>query len=106
MEKGKKSSKKVVKKAAKAIKKTPNYKERCQKYIYPSIVFGLMLAGFNYIFLILSLYSPYYSGIYMQVFDNAVLNVLSNTIFDLLLFGLSFFIVSYLFIEVVIGKHN
>ncbi len=101
-----KNNNKIVKKISKDTKKQTIKEPKYYKYIYPSIVFGLMLAGFNYVFLILALYSPCYTGIYMELLDNVVLNVLINTIFQFLLFGFSFFTVSYLFLEVVIGKHN
>ncbi len=105
MEKVKKktTTKKSVKKVT---KKAPVKELRYKKYIYPSIIFGFMLACFNYIFLILALYSPCYSGIYVKLFDSVVLNVFLNTIFQILFFAAAFFFVSYLFVEVVINKHN
>ena len=91
MEKNKKETKKIPNNKRKiVINKEPKY----QKYIYPSVIFGLMLSGFNYIFLIFSLYSSSYTGIYMQIVDSVFINVLINTIFDCLLFGSTFFVLS------------
>jgi len=71
------------------------------KYIYPSIIFGLMMTGFNYVFLIFSLYSSCYTGIYIELFNNVLINVIFNTIFDFILFGGFFLIDIYLILEVI-----
>ena len=88
------------------MKRGPKRKPRYRSYIHPSILFGLMLTAFNYIFLIISLYSSVCTGIFVQLFDSVILNVIVNSIFQVCLFSLSFFIISYLFIEVIINKHN
>lgn len=105
MQKNKKkaTNKKRVSNAVKNSK--VSFKKKSKKYIYPSIIFGLMLTAFNFVFLILALYSDCYSGLYMQLTDTVALNVIANIIFEFLLFSVTFFVVSYLFIEVVIGKH-
>ena len=105
MKNGKKVTiKKKISKVTRKTKKT--FKDKAEKYFYPSIIFGLMLAGFNYVFLILSLYSACYTGMFINAFDNVVINVLLNTTFDFLLYASTFFVVSYLFLEVVVNKYN
>ena len=65
-------------KKTKKVNKKKSKNKRYVNYMYPSILFGLMLALFNYVFLICALYEPNCSGIYMKLFDNVVLNVLIN----------------------------
>ena len=92
-------------KKKKKLKKV-SIKQKLEKYIYPSVIFGLMMAGFNYIFLIFSLYSPEYTGIYIKIFDNVVIDVLLNTAFDFIIFAGAFLIDCYLLLEVVAFKNK
>lgn len=95
------STKKTATKIVKKTKKKTLY-QKLKKYIYPSAIFALMMTVFNYIFMIFSLYSEAFGGLYMWIFDNVTINVIFNTIFDFIFFFTTFLAYTYLLIEMVI----
>ena len=80
---------------------------RIKEYIYPSIIMGLALTGFNFCLLIFSLYSEEYTGVFFSLFNNLIVDTIINIIFDVIFFGGVFLIDIYLLIEVIIlNRHN
>lgn len=79
-----------------------NIYKKIKKYIYPSAIFALMMTLFNYIFMIISIYSKGVTGLYVWAFDNVVINVILNTLFDFTFFFVTFITYSYLLIEMLI----
>ncbi len=89
-----------------ARKKVAKKRDTIEKYLYPSMIFGLMMAAFNFVFLICSLYSSDYTGIYLDMFDSIILTSILNAILDTIVFGLVFFIDFYLLLEVIISPEK
>jgi len=85
-----------------ARKKKKKVNDIIEKYLYPSIVFGVMMTVFNFAFLLMSFYSEEYIGIYIDVSNNVLIDTFINIIFDVLLFGGTFFLDFYLLFEKII----
>lgn len=94
------TKKKTVPNKRKKVKKT--LRQKLKKYVYPSVIFALMMTVFNYVFMIISIYTDQTSGLYMWLFDNVILNVVVNTIFDFVFFFIVFISYTYMLIEMVI----
>ena len=83
-------------------KKNKKKYETIEKYLYPSILFGLMVTGFNFIFLLISLYSSECLGLYFEFCDNVIITAIVNTLVDVIVFGGLFFVDCYCLFEGII----
>ena len=94
----------VIFKIGESMKKKYLKKElkKMKKYLFISFIFSLILTNFNYMFMVFSLCSDKFTGMYALFFQNNVINVLFNTIFDLVFFTFIFFTYTYLLIEKII----
>ena len=99
------TSKKTTRKTNVKSSESTKLKKICKKfkkYVYPSAIFALMMTLFNYLFMIISIYSKDVTGLYVWAIDNVVINVILNTIFDFLFFFVTFLTYTYLLIEMLI----
>ncbi len=76
--------------------------ENIKKYSILSLVFALMMTIFNNLYMIVSLYTTECYGLYFNFFDEIYLNIVFNTLLDIVFFFLIFNIYCYVFLEMLL----